>query len=96
MSKRSHGLLTGRSRNISRHRRLSRMSIAKQIKEFAIGERVAIAPGGTSNDIPNLRFRGRVGTITERRGSSYVVSVALSRSTTKKLIVPQKYLEKVG
>ncbi|MEM0086911.1 MAG: hypothetical protein QW774_02685 [Candidatus Micrarchaeaceae archaeon] len=96
MSKRSHGLLTGRSRNISRHRRLSRMGIAKRIKEFSIGDRVAIVPSGTSNDMPSLRFRGRVGSIAEKRGSSYVVSVALSRSTTKKVIVPQKYLEKIS
>ncbi|MDE1860980.1 MAG: hypothetical protein KGH72_04675 [Candidatus Micrarchaeota archaeon] len=44
--------------------------------------------------MPHPRYKGRVGTVIERRGDSYVVQVAVSKSTTRKIIVPQMHLER--
>ncbi len=95
MSKRSTGLFSGRSRHLARHHRPSSLSINALIKEFNIGDKVAIVPKGSFRDIPHPRYRGKIGTVTERRGSAYVVSVRNMRSM-KTLVVPTRHLEKVA
>lgn len=94
MSKRSTGLFAGRTRHLARHHKPSTLSIKELIKEFDIGDKVAIVPKGNFRDIPHPRYRGKIGTITERRGSAYIVRVRAINST-RTLIVPARHLEKI-
>ncbi|MGC8662518.1 MAG: hypothetical protein ACP5RT_01905 [Candidatus Micrarchaeia archaeon] len=94
MTERSHGLFMGRTRHLARHHKPSKLSITGQIKNFNVGEKVVIVQKGNFRNIPHPRYRGRVGTIIEKRGSSYVVEIALTSSAIRRLIVPQMHLEK--
>ncbi len=94
MTGRSHGLFVGRTRHLARHHKPSKLSITKQIKNFGVGDKVVIVPKGNFRDIPHPRYRGRVGTVKEKRGSAYVVEVMVSRRTRRSIIVPQRHLER--
>ncbi len=94
MSERSHGLFVGRTRHLARHHQPSKLGISKLIKDFKVGDKVIIVQKGNFRDIPHPRYRGKVGTVLEKRGSAYVVEVDMSRSTKRKIIVPQRHLEK--
>ncbi|MGC9099262.1 MAG: 50S ribosomal protein L21e [Candidatus Micrarchaeia archaeon] len=94
MTERSHGLFVGRTRHLARHHKPSRLGLTKQIKSFNIGEKVVIVQKGNFRNIPHPRYRGRVGTVIEKRGSSYVVEIKLTPSTLRKIVVPQLHLEK--
>jgi large subunit ribosomal protein L21e len=95
MSKRSHGLFSGRTRHLARHHKPNRLSISKLMKNFEVGEKVAIVPKGNFKEIPHPRYRGRVGTVVEKRGGAYVVEFNLSNKVKRTLIVNQKHLESV-
>lgn len=95
MTKRSHGLFSGRSRNLTRHNPPSKLSIKRLMKSFEPGSKVVIAPKGNFKNIPHPRYRGRVGKVVEARGDAYVVEMHVSKSKKRTLIVPQMYLEKL-
>ncbi len=95
MTERSHGLFSGRTRHLARHHKPSKLGITKLIKNFNIGDRVAIVQKGSFKDIPHPRYRGRVGTITEKRGGAYVVELMVSNKTKRTLVVNQRHLEKM-
>lgn len=94
MSKRSTGLFSGRTRHLARHHKPSMLSIKTIIKEFDVGEKVAVVPKGTFRDIPHPRYRGKIGTVLGKRGSAYVIKVR-TMNATRTLIVPAKHLEKM-
>lgn len=94
MSKRSHGLFSGRTRHLARHDKPSKLGITKLINVFKPGDKVIIAPHGNFKNIPHPRYKGRIGTVIESRGSAYVVDVLVSKSTKRSLVVPQMYLER--
>src|SRR5271157_3699897 len=73
MTERSHGLFSGRTRNLARHHKPGKLTIGKLLKDFKEGDRVTIVPKGNFKDIPHPRYRGRVGIVTEKRGGAYVV-----------------------
>jgi large subunit ribosomal protein L21e len=95
MTERSHGLFQGRTRHLARHHKPSRLGIGTMLKRFGVGDRVAIVPKGNFKDIPHPRYRGRVGTVTEKRGGAYVVEFMVSLKTKRTLVVNQRHLEKV-
>ncbi len=95
MSQRSHGLFVGRTRQLARHHKPSKLGITKLIKSFEIGEKAVVMPAGNFRNIPHPRYKGRVGVVTEKRGDAYVIRIWTSKSTSRQLIVPQMYLEKV-
>jgi large subunit ribosomal protein L21e len=95
MSKRSHGLFSGRTRHLARHHKPNRLTISKLMKNFDVGDKVAIVPKGNFKEIPHPRYRGRVGTVMERRGNAYVVELKLSNKIKRTLIVNQKHLERM-
>lgn len=95
MTKRSQGTLAGKSRNLSRHHKPSRLSTSSIIKEFSIGDKVAIVPKGNGYNIPHPRYKGRTGTVQSKRGSAYVVKVRIM-GAERTLIVPSLHLEAVG
>ncbi|MDE1824785.1 MAG: 50S ribosomal protein L21e [Candidatus Micrarchaeota archaeon] len=94
MAPRSHGLFIGRTRHLARHHKPSKLGLTTLIKNFSVGDKVAIVPKGSFRDIPHPRYRGRIGEIIEKRGDAYVVEVSVSKSTIRKIIVPQRHLEK--
>lgn len=94
MTKRSHGLFVGRTRHLARHHKPSELSVNDFIKDIKVGDKVAIIPKGNFRDIPHPRYRGRIGFVEEKRGSSYVVRVRIM-SAERTLIVPVVHLEKV-
>ncbi len=94
MSKRSHGLFVGKTRHLARHHKPSQLSVSDHIKKFEVGDKVAIVPKGNFRDIPHPRYRGRVGTVMEKRGSAYVVTVTIM-SAQRTLIVPGIHLERM-
>ncbi len=94
MAQRSHGLFVGRTRQLARHYKPSKLGITKLIKDFKVDDRVIIVPKGNFKNIPHPRYKGRVGVVTEKRGDSYVVEVHTSKSVTRQIIVPQMHLEK--
>ncbi|MGC8628920.1 MAG: 50S ribosomal protein L21e [Candidatus Micrarchaeia archaeon] len=93
---RSQGLFAGRSRKLARHHTPSKLGITKVVKEFGIGDKVAIVPKGNFRDIPHPRYRGKIGTIKGKRGDAYEVEVAVSKNTKRLLVVPQRHLEKIA
>ena len=93
MTKRSHGLFVGKTRHLARHHRPSSLSVNDFIKTFEVGDKVAIVPKGNFRNIPHPRYRGRIGTVLEKRGAAYVVKVNIM-SATRTLIVPVVHLEK--
>ncbi len=94
MSQRSHGLFVGRTRQLARHHKPSKLGITELIKNFTIGDKVIIMPKGNFKNIPHPRYKGRIGTVVERRGGAYVVKFDVSKSITRRIIVPQMHLDK--
>ncbi len=95
MSERSHGLFAGRTRHLSRHHRLSSIGVTGRIKNFEIGDKVAVVPKGNIKNIPHPRYRGRIGTVLEKRGSAYVVELKVFNAV-RHLVVPAVHLEAVA
>ncbi|MEM3838972.1 MAG: hypothetical protein QXF01_00095 [Candidatus Micrarchaeaceae archaeon] len=95
MGGKSHGLLSGRSRHLSRHGKLSTLGLSKLINKFEKGDKVVISPHGNFKNIPHPRYRGRIGTVIGGRGNAYLVDVTTAGSAKVTLIVPREYLGKV-
>jgi large subunit ribosomal protein L21e len=93
MTKRSHGLFSGRTRHLARHHKPSELGVNDFIKDIKTGDKVAIVPKGNFRDIPHPRYRGRIGIVQERRGGAAVVKVKIM-SAYRTLIVPIIHLEK--
>jgi len=93
MTKRSNGLFVGKTRHLARHHKPSTLSINDYIKSFEIGDKVIIVPKGNQKNIPHPRYKGKIGTIVEKRGSSYGVKIKVM-TTEKTLIIPALHLEK--
>ncbi|MGC8670155.1 MAG: 50S ribosomal protein L21e [Candidatus Micrarchaeia archaeon] len=93
MTKRSNGLFVGKTRNLARHHKPSDLAVSSILKGFKVGDKVAIVPKSNFKNIPHPRYKGRIGTVIEKRGSSYVVELKMFNST-KKLIVPAVHLDR--
>ncbi len=94
MTQRSHGTFIGRTRNLARHHKPSRLGISQLIKSFEVGDKVVIVPKSNFRNIPHPRYRGQVATVIEKRGGSYVVQFNVSKYTKRTIIVPQMHLNK--
>ncbi len=94
MAKNSRGTLSGRSRNLARHHKPSSLRVRDIIKDYKIGDRVAIVPKGNTANIPHPRYKGKVGVIKEKRGRGYVVEINSMRSK-KLIIVHSIHVEKI-
>jgi large subunit ribosomal protein L21e len=69
--------------------------ITKFLQNFSIGEKVVIVPEPSSQKgLPFRRFKGKVGTVIERRGRSYVVQIT-DGGKVKKIISRPEHLQKV-
>ena len=95
MTERSHGLFQGRTRHLARHHKPGKLGISSLIKEFKVGDKVAIVPKGNFKDIPHPRYRGRIAKVLEKRGGAYVVEIQLTKQTKRTLVINQRHLDKV-
>lgn len=75
MVKRVRGKRGGHSRQqLSRHR--EKTTVNQVLKEFRVGDRVIIdIDSSMQAAMPHPRYQGQEGTITERRGTAYVMSI---------------------
>lgn len=94
MSKNSKGLLSGNTRNLARHHKPSAQRVRDIIKNFNVGDRVAIVPKGNTKNIPHPRYKGRIGVIKEKRGNGYVVEIKVMNAK-RLLVVHASHIEKV-
>lgn len=74
----------------------SKITVNHLLREFSIGQRVAINIKGQVQDgIPYRRFQGLTGTITEKRGSSYIVTL-FAGEKQKEVLAGPAHLEPVN
>jgi len=96
MVKRSKGIMV-KTRNILRKRPRDRgmPPITTYVKEFEVGEKanIVIEPSSQKGQ-PHRRYQGRVGTVMDRRGNSFVVRVEMENSH-KDLIIRPEHLKKI-
>ncbi len=70
--------------------------IGKILQEYAIGSQVIIKMNSSvQKSMPHKRFHGKIGTIKEKRGRGYVISVPQGDSI-KDIIVRSEHLEPYG
>jgi large subunit ribosomal protein L21e len=76
-------------------RQKGKLSISKLLHEYIPGNRVFIKiDSSVQKGMPHRRYQGRVGTIVEKRGKSYVVSVSQGNSI-KEIITRPEHLEPI-
>jgi large subunit ribosomal protein L21e len=51
------------------------VTVAQIVRTFKVGDKVVVTPKAVLSGMPHLRYMGRQGVITEKRGKSYVVEV---------------------
>jgi large subunit ribosomal protein L21e len=69
------------------------MRLSKLLQEYQPGNRVVIKiDSSVHKGMPHKRFHGKIGTILNKRGRSYVVSVSQGEAV-KEIIVRPEHLE---
>ncbi len=71
-----------------------KFTVNDMLKNFSIGENVAIKTNSSSASIPFRRFYGLTGTVLERRGAAYVVQIK-DGGKPKKIIAKPEHLKAV-
>jgi large subunit ribosomal protein L21e len=67
--------------------------MSKLLQEYQPGSRVVIKiDSGVHKGMPHRRYHGRVGTIVDKRGRSYVVNVTQG-DAVKEIVVRPEHLE---
>ncbi len=69
-----------------------KVSVAKAVATFNIGDKVVITPRAIRSGQPHLRYANRHGKIVEKRGMAYLVEVT-DMNATKRLIVGTVHLQ---
>ncbi|NIO38258.1 50S ribosomal protein L21e [Candidatus Bathyarchaeota archaeon] len=70
-----------------------KMTLSKLLREYKLGESVIIKlEPSVHKGMPHRRYHGRVGTVIEKRGRSYLVSVTQGK-TVKVIIVRPEHLK---
>jgi large subunit ribosomal protein L21e len=92
--KKSKGYLAGTRRLLKKHpRERGRPRISKLLYEYPSGSHVVIkSDPSMQKGRPHRRYYGKVGTVVERRGRAYVVSVSQG-DAIKEVIVRPEHLE---
>ena len=84
---RARGLLTKKPREKGKPK------IGKLLIEHEVGSQVIIKmDSSVQKSLPHKRFHGKIGTVLEKRGRGYVVSVT-NGDAVKKIIVRSEHLE---
>lgn len=86
------GFRTGTRRKFKKPHR-SKFTVEKYIREFLPKQRVIIDPEPASTkNIPHYRYKGKIGTVVERRGRAYVIKVNLGNKE-KTLMLRSEHLK---
>jgi large subunit ribosomal protein L21e len=90
----SKGYYTGARRVLSKKpRERGKPKLGKLLIEYALGSQVIVKmDSSVQKSLPHKRFHGKIGTVLEKRGRGYVVSVA-DGAAVKKIIVRSEHLE---
>ncbi|MCJ7431796.1 50S ribosomal protein L21e [Candidatus Bathyarchaeota archaeon] len=90
----SKGFRTGTRRLLTKApRERGKMRLSKLLQEYQPGNRVVIKiDSSVHKGMPHKRFHGKIGTILNKRGRSYVVSVSQGEAV-KEIIVRPEHLE---
>jgi large subunit ribosomal protein L21e len=91
--RRSLGKMSKRSRALGQSKR--KLTIPGLISGYGIGDTVSIDSQSKYSGMPHPRYRGKTGTISERRGNAYVVQIRDGRAR-KDLIIPPVHLRLVA
>ena len=74
-------------------RERGKIGLTKVLREYAAGEKVVVKVNpSVHKGMPHRRFQGKVGTIVEKRGKSYVVNVTQGEAE-KEIIVRPEHLQ---
>ena len=90
----SKGYYTG-TRSLLRKptREKGKLNISKILQTYAVGSQVIIKmDSSVQKSMPHKRFHGKIGTIKEKRGRGYVISVPQGNSI-KDIIVRSEHIE---
>jgi large subunit ribosomal protein L21e len=90
----SKGYYTG-TRSLLRKptRARGKPNIGKLLQEYALGSEVIIKmDSNVQKSMPHKRFHGKIGTIKEKRGRGYIISVPQGNAV-KDIIVRAEHLE---
>ena len=92
--RRSKGYYTGARRFLTKKpREKGKPKIGKLLIDYEAGSQVIIKmDSSVQKSLPHKRFHGKIGTVLEKRGRGYVVSVA-DGDAVKKIIVRSEHLE---
>ncbi|MEM4554401.1 MAG: hypothetical protein QXT25_00945 [Candidatus Anstonellaceae archaeon] len=90
--KRSLGKISKKGRALGAS--LRKLSVSALVSGYNIGDRVTIDAQVKYSGMPHPRYRGRTGTIVEKRGNAYVVRIRDGKMQ-KDLIVPPVHLKLV-
>ncbi len=65
-----------RTRNLLKMGARERPAITKYLQEFEVGSKVVINPTPSSHKgMPFRRFFGKIGTVMDKRGKSYIIKI---------------------
>ena len=92
--RRSKGYYTGARRFLTKKpREKGKPKLGKLLIDYEAGSQVIIKmDSSVQKSLPHKRFHGKIGTVLEKRGRGYVVSVA-NGDAVKKIIVRSEHLE---
>jgi large subunit ribosomal protein L21e len=88
MVKNSKGTLSGNTRKLKGRMNLT---VCDQVKTFQVGAKVVIRQRAAPAGQPHMRYKGRHGTIVEKRGGCYVIKIR-DGGMEKKLIASPIHL----
>jgi large subunit ribosomal protein L21e len=90
----SKGYYTGARRFLTKKpREKGKLKLGKLLIDYEAGSQVIIKmDSSVQKSLPHKRFHGKIGTVLEKRGRGYVVSVANGHAV-KKIIVRSEHLE---
>lgn len=92
--KKSKGYRAGTRRLLKKNpRERGKVKISKLLHEYQPGNNIVVKiDPSVQKGMPHRRFHGQIGTIVEKRGRSYVVSVNQG-DATKEIVVRPEHLE---
>jgi large subunit ribosomal protein L21e len=74
-------------------RERGKIKLSKLLHEYQPGNRVVVRiDSSVQKGMPHRRFHGKIGTVTEKRGRSYVVTVSQG-DAVKEIVVRPEHLE---
>jgi len=90
MVKRSLGKMSKRTRKLGASAK--KLTPARLVVSYIVGDRVAITPNPRYDGMPHPRYRGKTGIITKLRGKAYEVEIK-DINATKTLVCSSMHLK---